>query len=263
MRGRWKHLNAAGRVAVTVASLAVAAVIVLGIRSTGLVTSQGGGEGSAVNFAKTTPLPFQPVTYTPPDYSNPSHCQAAEDERPSPDLPPLSCRNSAGEPPPSFIPTVDPAVAPLAARARAGWKIVDNRLFRMTVQVPDSWYSNMRPEGGTFAVADPAATAHAAGRSPTSGLGIAMLFEAHAPSGVVPEVSHKLEQPNATFAGVPGVIWDEGNAEGSRYLRAAFRVGDVTYQMDIYVDGSPGRPTADIEADIELVKAILATVTTY
>ena len=259
-----RHRRAIAIVAAT-AILATAAAIAVAIRTTGFVTSQGGGGGSAVDFTKITPIPARaiPSIVHPADVT-PSHCQRPEDERESPNLPPLSCRNSGAEPPADAITPADPAMVPTPASIKAGFKIIDNQFFRLTVEVPDSWYSNMRPEGGEFHLFDPAATeANAKHTELNNGIGLhfsASAYVAYAEG--VAEVYIQLEKPNTTFGGNPGVIYDKGTAVGERWIRAVFRKGGILYEIDAFVTEG-GRPDDQIEADLVTIRGILATVSPY
>ncbi|MBI2724198.1 MAG: hypothetical protein HYX50_03955 [Chloroflexi bacterium] len=96
------------------------AVLLAGIAAAGLAVGVvaarslfDDGENHVVNPAEITPLPFYgyPATIEVPDYSNPPKCQYPADERPSPDPPPLSCRNTGAEPTPA------PSPPPLRRRA--------------------------------------------------------------------------------------------------------------------------------------------------
>jgi hypothetical protein len=254
---------------IPVVAVVISAILLGAAGAVALARANGGGSDDAakhaVDFTKVTPVPPLTGTRTVPDYSNPSHCQFPEDERPSPDLPPLSCRNTGAEPSPGAIPTLDPKQAPTPALAQAGHKIIDNPLFRLTVEVPDTWFSTMRPEGGAFDVFDPIETEHEA-KHTNGPLGVALGFSAgqyvaSAAKGLG-HVETALESPNTTIAGAPAVIIDEGTAEGSRWLTAAFRRGNVLYRIDAFV-AYLGRSDDDVEADIDIVKTVLASITTY
>lgn len=257
------------RLHITLIAVIAGAIVLGSAGAVALALANGVGSDDAakhaVDFSKITPVAPLTGTRTVPDYSNPPHCQLPEDERPSPDLPPLSCRNTGAEPSPGMIPAFDPETPRTPSPAHAGQKIVDNRLFRLTVEIPDTWYSNMRPEGGQFAVVDPSAAEHAV-KHTKGPLGVAIDFSvreyvAWAAAGLG-EIETGLESPNTTLAGVPGVIIDEGNAEGSRWLTAAFRTGDVVYIMNAYV-GEQGRSTDEVQADIDVVKVVFSSITTY
>src|SRR4051812_10834647 len=95
----------------------VATAIVVGAAGAvalALATGIGSDDAAshAVDFSKITPVAPLTGTRTVPDYGNPSHCQFPDDEQPSPDLPPLSCRSTGAEPSPGAIPTIDPKQAP-------------------------------------------------------------------------------------------------------------------------------------------------------
>lgn len=264
MRDRLKHLSIAARLALTVAVLAVSAGVVLGIRSTGLVRSQDRGEESAVDFTKITPLPFTPQTVVAPDYTQwTGGCQFPEDERPDPTLPPLSCRDRSSEPPPGVIPSVDPTAPRAAAPAPEGWRTIDNPLFRLTVQVPESWFSNMRPEGGGFAVYDEIATSRISNEEEPFGgegpFGLVIFFAARkyvsAKAGLA---ESKLEHPNTTIAGLPAVTWDEGVGLGSQRIGFAFRNGDVLYEVGANVDA-----IGPSDKDISQAREIISTISLY
>ncbi len=251
------------------AVLATAAAIAVAMWTTGFVTSQGGGGGSAVNFTKITPLPFKgyPATVVLPNTTNPPGCTLPTNERPDPNLPPLSCRNSGAEPPPGTIPTADAAKRPPTPTPEKGTHVIDNPLFRFTVQVPDGWYSDMRPEGGEFHLYDAAGAAEQAkGADLPGGLVAHFTARAYVPlddtAFVVPVIDKHLQAPNATFGGFPGAIWDEGPGEGlSHMIYAAFRKEAVVYVITINI--ADDADVAAIEADLKTVTALLATVTPY
>ncbi|HYM14840.1 MAG TPA: hypothetical protein VEZ14_04725 [Dehalococcoidia bacterium] len=244
--------------------LATAAALAFAIRS---ATSQGGS--GVVDFTKVTTVPFTgyPSTITVPDLREPT-CQAPANERPAPDLPPLSCRLSSGEPPPGAIPTASPAQRPVpAAPQPAGVVVADNRLFRYTITIPSGWYSNMRPEGGTFQLTDAAATREMVDHSNPSG-GIVITFGASkyvdpSVTGAFDTTEKRLQHPNASFGVVAGVIWGEGPGEGAAaIIHAAFRVGNVLFEANAGV-ASDGRPQEAIAADIASVRSVLQSITPY
>lgn len=257
----------------------VAGAVVLGAAgAVALALATGGGSDDAarhaVDFTKITPLavvpPIGTITPTLPDYSNPSHCQLPQDDRPAPDLPPLSCRHSGAEPPPGTIPTVEPAKREGSPTPIKGSQVIDNLLFRFTVQIPDTWFSDMRPEGGQFDVLDPRITRQQAKGSVETG-GVVLDFSAtkyvapYAPGAVVGDAETRLLTPNASFGGVPGAIWEEaqGGADGVAVtVRAAFLKDGVVYEvLGNVVDD--GQPAAAIQADVDAVKTILSTITPY
>ncbi len=236
--------------------------------SSGLVGSQGGSPNPAVDFSRITPSPYYVTTPTFPDYSNPAHCQLPDNERKRPDLPPLSCRYSSAEPTPGTIPTLSPLVTRPSIPAPSGFQIIDNQLFRFTVQAPDTWYSDMRPEGGAFHLYDPNATREAATQTRIPGGGIAFYFGAgqyvppRVPDGFLGVVETKLLQPNTSFGGVPGVVWDEGAGEGvAHQYTAAFLKDGIVYRVDVRVQDD--RPSAAMQGDIDAVNAVLSTINPY
>lgn len=172
-----------------------------------------------VDFTKLTPIPFPGYpTGVSEGYNDPwPTCQAPADEQPDPDLPPLSCRNSASEPPPGSIKTPAPAEIPdataVAAEAPKEWTVIDNRLFRYTLAIPPGWYSNMRPEGGEFRIFDETHTKRIMSKGATPG-GIAGSFSARPLArrlaGFPIDVEDHLASPNTSFGIVPGAIWDDG-----------------------------------------------------
>lgn len=256
-------------VAVAVGVSAAFAVVAIHSRS---ASSTGGAEGAAVDFSKITPLPFTGYgTFTPPDYSNPPHCLLSENDRPDPALPPLSCRYTGAEPPAGAIATVDPSSRQSqqpASTPTAGYRTVDNQLFRFTVQLPDTWYSDMRPEGGAFFVSDPRSTRRRAnGTSETGGVGIefsARKYVTAAPL-ILPDAERMLTKPNTVFAGAPGVIWEvqDGGSEGLAVtIHAAFRKDDVLYETVALVLDD-GQPASAIQADIVDIRRILESIAPY
>ncbi len=251
-------------------------VLVLAISVAGLATwairdASSQAPSGVADFTKLTPRPFPgyPSTITPADLTEPT-CQAPANERPQPDLPPLSCRISSGEPPPGVIATASalqrPTVAPLQP---SGASIADNQLFRYTITVPDGWYSNMRPEGGQFQLSDPPATAETLDPAKHIPGGIVIIFGARkyfvpdVPGGFVPLVEERLQRPNVSFGGVPGVIWDEGPGEGAAaQLRAAFRKDDVVFEALALISGN-GRSQEAVAGDIAAARAVLLSITPY
>jgi|GEM_PF-3064402 len=222
-----------------------------------------------VDFTKVTTIPFTgyPSTITVPDLSEPT-CQAPSNDRPQPDLPPLSCRLSSGEPPPGTVPTASPAERPApAAPQPGGATVADNQLFRYTITIPSGWYSNMRPEGGTFQLTDAVATREMVDNSHPPG-GIAIVFGGRkyvdpSVTGEIVTAEKRLQHPNASFGAFPGVIWDEGPGEGAAaIIHAAFRVGDVVFEATAGVEGD-GRPQEAIAADVAAVRSVLQSITPY
>jgi hypothetical protein len=262
----------------TLLAVIVGAVVLGAAGAVALALANGLGADDvakhAVDFTKITPLPVVAPIGTPsptlPDYSNPPKCQLPEDDRPSPDLPPLSCRNSGAEPPPGTIPTVDPAKPQSTPTAAKGFRVIDNQVFRFTVQIPDAWYSDMRPEGGQFDVLDPRITRQQAEGTEETG-GVVIDFSAtkyvppYAPGAVVSDTETKLMKPNASFGDVPGVIWEDqqGGADGlAVIIHAAFLKDGVVYEVLANVVDD-GQPSDAIQADVDVIKGILATITPY
>jgi hypothetical protein len=259
--------------AIVVATGAAAMGVVFAARN--LATSQ---EASGiVDFSKVTPLPFPgyPTDIASSialDSSKAPTCQAAADERPDPNLPPLSCRSSASEPPPGSIDTPSPAEIPnnatLAANAPAGWTVIDNRIFRYTLALPPGWYSNMRPEGGAFYVFDEIKTEEVLGKGGvTLPGGVAAGFSARrlvtdTVPGFTPNVEEHLATPNADFGGHLGAIWQEGGGEGTAVsVHAAFAREGVVYEMVFDIEDD--RAAVAIDADVALSRQILATIQPY
>lgn len=236
-------------------------------------------EGSGVvDFAKITPLPFvgyPTEVFGDRTYAAPT-CQAAEGEREDPSLPPLSCRNSGAEPPPGAIKTASAEEIPdktaLAGKVPEGWTVIDNRLFRYTLAIPPGWYATMRPEGGEFSVYDEIGTreATAIGKTTLESLpgGVIVSFSARnyverTIGGIQPDSEARLKAPNLDLAGVPAAIWDEGPPEGSaHWVRAAFRKGDVLYEISALISGD-SRSTIAIGADLKVVNDIIAGISPY
>lgn len=220
-----------------------------------------------------TPLPFTPLaTVHPPDTGNPPRCQAPDDERPAPDLPPLPCHHSANEPPAGAIPTPGPGEAATPPNVPTGWQVVDNPMFRYTLAVPPDWYVNMRPEGGEFYVLDPVALQEDArpGLDPPGG--VVMHFTAtgdpRAKASVTPSpFDPHVYAPNATsasFGDYPGAIWEEefSGEEGLvQRVFAAFKKNGVTFQARANFE--VGLPDAEVEAEVAVVQEILASITPY
>ncbi len=223
-----------------------------------------------VDFSKVTSVPFTgyPSTITMNDPGVPT-CQAPANERPQADLPPLSCRISSGEPPPGLIPTASPSQRPdPAAPQPNGAAVSDNRLFRYTIVIPNGWYSNMRPEGGTFQLTDAAATRETVDSSSSLPGGILIIFSARKyvdPSitGGIVTAEKRLQDPKASFGAFAGVIWDEGPGEGAAaIIHAAFRVGDVVFEARAGV-AEDGRPQEAVAADIATARFVLQSMTPY
>jgi hypothetical protein len=224
-----------------------------------------------VEHSRITPVPFAeggyPKTVEPPDTANPPECQFPEDERPAPELPPYSCRNTAAEPPPGTIPTPEPGASKSPEGVDGAWQVLDNALFRFTVAIPAGWYSNMRPEGGSFRVSDPAVLEEDQKGIDVSG-GVVLIFTArdYVPprdsDGLQPDTEIRLNTPNFDFGGYPGVVWDDAPDEGlARVIRAAFAKDGVVYEVRIQIAG--GRSAAEVDADAEMADEILRSITPY
>ncbi len=228
-----------------------------------------------VDFTKLTPLPFagyptDVAANYPPDFNKLPTCQAKSDERPDPNLPPLSCRFSGSEPTPGMIKTPSPDELPdieeLSRSIPAGWKIVDNRLFRFAIAIPGDWYSDIRPQGGAFSLMDkPFADAVVSGERPAGGIWCS--FSARGvvtrESGSLPAVEEHLQSPNTTFGSLAGVIWDEGGGEGlAHYLHVAFTDGVVVFEADVHILHG-GRGSDEIERDLRLVYEVFQTLQPY
>jgi len=244
------------------ATLAVAAVVAIAAGIGFAVDNALSEDPGGVARFDLTPLPYVPQSVTPPDTANPPKCKLSVDERPGPDLPPLSCRHEDNEPKTGVIPTAPLGTRPSIQPTPPGWVSLDNALFRFTVAHPSDWYSDMRPEGGTFTVQNPAATAD------ELSAGVLIIYSAHdfEPAAIpeyrsIPE--QKLATPNTKFGDIPGAIWDEGPGEGLAHIifGAYLREGVLFLIQGNVVDGA--RTPGEIQTDVDLVYAVLATVTPY
>jgi hypothetical protein len=260
LRHRWLLLLTAALAVVASVGAVVAIVVVFSKPATS-------GPGSPVARFDITPLPFRPpATVQPPDTSNPPRCQAPQDDRPAPDLPPLPCRYSGAEPPPGAIPTPAANEVLTPTNAPEKWQIVDNPVFRYTLAVPPDWYVNMRPEGGEFYVLDPVALAEEAkGGNPPGGVALhftAELYVRVEPPFASPVDVH-LDAPNASFGRYPGAIWEEpAGGEGlARIVHTAFVKDGILFKM--LGNFGDGLSDADVGAEVALVEQILATITPY
>jgi hypothetical protein len=267
-----KRLLAGRRVAVAVTVAAVAGVAALALVAANMAFSD---EGSGiVDHSKITPLPFvgyPTEVYDPPAFVEPT-CQAPEGEREDPSLPPLSCRDSGSEPPPGAIKTASPEEIPdktvVTSKVPEGWTVIDNRLFRYTLAVPPDWYSTMRPEGGEFRLLDAVLVAKGAAKGQSElrggigGYASAREEPTNTPP-LLPGVEDPLATPNWMFGTVPGAVWEEEGGHGTAVtVRGAFANGGIIYE--IYFDVvDDGRDPTEVEADIALIKRILATITPY
>jgi hypothetical protein len=259
---------------ISVAAIIVGAVVLGAAGAVALALGSGAFSDDApkhvVDFTQITPLPFNgyPATVTQPNYNNPPHCQLPEDERLSPGLPPLSCRNSGSEPPPNTIPTADPAKRAPTPTADKGFKVIDNALFRYTLLVPDTWYSNMRAEGGEFEISDPQAVGEFSTHLNAPG-GVELHFSAMVWStALTPVVSEsvlqqRLRTPNARFGEYVGATWDDGPGEGLAHsFFGAFVKDGVLYEIQANIEDD-GRSTPEIDADLARVTQILASIAPY
>ncbi|MHB8684734.1 MAG: hypothetical protein ACYC9X_10485 [Dehalococcoidia bacterium] len=265
-----KYRRVAAALALSVVVGGVAALVVVVGRSQ-FVSSQA--PNPVVDFTKLTPLPFYGYgTVTPPNFDPTAlaHCQLPANDRPAPGLPPLSCRSTGAEPPPGAIPTPAPGQRPSLAKvaAPAGWQTFDNPLFRFTYAIPPGWYSNMRPEGGTFQVDDPPAVIEANDGKANPPGGVAVFFSAIA---YVPPTTPKiaspadkvLAAPNAMFGTVPGGVWDEGPGEGLAHIIHGVFVRDgILYQIRAHIEGD-GRTSDQIAIDLATVRELFARVNPY
>jgi hypothetical protein len=179
----------------------------------------------------------------------PGECQAPQDERPAPDLPPYPCRNSELEPPPGTIPTASPGERAAAVASTQnvpeGWSIYDNSIFRYTLALPPDWYANMWPEGGEFSVYNPSEMVwfETGEELPDA---VAIVFEA------------TTYEANTNFGPYPGKIWEEPGdpEEGAiRSILFAFLRDGVVFR------GIANFGEAD--ADAAMIRQILATITPY
>ncbi len=245
--------------------------VVSGLAAWAVASSQDGGS----NFADPSLITTVPFTGYPTDvaagiktpFAEPT-CQAPEDERPDPNLPPLSCRKSDLEPPPGSIETAAPEERPVITPGPKGEDIRDNVLFRYTYAVPEGWYSNMRPEGGAFVLRNPVATKQSVELGDKTPGGITMYFTASelvtTPSvgGGLPAVEEHLLTPNTSFGSFPGVWWDEGPGAGANALRAAFTRDGVVFEV-IALTGMLGRTEDEIAADLAVVHKVFESITPY
>jgi hypothetical protein len=208
-----------------------------------------------------TPFALTPALYPPPPSEG---CEdATRTESPGPGLPLLPKHNCIQEPKQGVIPSalaterVDPKGVP------EGWRVVDNQMFRFTLAVPPDWYVNMLPDGGAFEIINPAALTLLArpdrGEAERAGVEIAFIAYKYRPGGQDP-TSKALANPNATFNGIPGAIWDElpvSEPTILRMIRAAF----VRY--DYVFSGNALFGEGYSESDVAAVQKIFASITPY
>ena len=262
------------RLRLNVPSLALLLVVVLG---TGAVVwlivrddSATSEEGSPVAQLDRSPRPFTGYqeTVEPPDTENPPKCLYPDDERTSPDLPPLSCRHEGNEPPPGLITPAKPGERVDPAAVPEGWTVIDNPLFRLTLAIPPGWWANMRPEGGEFWIYDPVALAQQSGGGDLPGSIVLAVSAAEFepvsdPARARSLVQQRLATPNAKVGEFLAATWEDPGFEGlARIVRLAFAGNGFVIEFKGYV-GDIERSDTEIQGDIDAVRAILATVTPY
>ena len=265
-------MSVRNRLTIIAAALALTVAAVLTARS--LVFSDDGAGIVNPEDAPTLPFPGYPTTTgEPPDLNRLPTCIAPKGDQPTPGVPPLSCRPSDSEPPVGAIKTPAPDELPDPTATNQNvpkdWTVIDNRLFRFTLAVPADWYSNMRPEGGSFDVFDPIQTAFivAKGQDDTLHGGVAGSFTARPyieddGSGFRPSVERRLESPNADFGRQAGSIWDEPGEDTVVSIHAAFVRDGVVYEI-IFDVADRGRAPETATADVGLVRQILTTLQPY
>jgi hypothetical protein len=242
-----------------------------------LVSSQEGS--GVVDFESLTPVAFEGY---PEDAGKPSlgideepTCKAAQGERPRPDAPPLSCRYSGSEPPEGSIHTPKPDEIPDATAIATTvpapeWMAITNELFRLTFAIPQDWYSTMRPEGGEFRIYDAVRAAKIAAKGETNLRGgISGVFFARELSTVdvpgfpPPLVEGHLQTPNTSFGDVEGAIWEDPSGHGTALtLHAAFARDGVVFEI-VFRITDDGRTKEAIDADAEIARRILTTITPF
>ena len=256
-------------VAALTAVASVGAVVAIMVLLSEPAESQPGSP--AVRMDQITPLSARglPTPHPPDTTRQPPKCQAPEDERPAPDLPPLPCHLEGTEPPPGVIAAPEPGDSLAPDNVSAGWQVVDNPMFRYTLAIPPDWYANMRPEGGEFYVLDPVALQEDStkGVNPPGGVAIHFTAETYSPvdesardPAYVPDVQRRLNTPNITLGGYPGTVWDarEGDAH---IVRAVFVIDSALFQAYAVVEAD--RPDVEVAGDATVVQQILGTITPY
>jgi hypothetical protein len=208
-----------------------------------------------------TPFALTPAPYPPPPSEG--SADTTRTERPGPGLPLLPKHDPDLEPKPGVIPSalaterVDPKGVP------EGWRAVDNQMFRFTLAAPPDWYVNMLPEGGAFEIISPAALALLAtpdrGEAERAGVEIVFItYEYH--SGGQDPTSKALGNPNVSFNGTTGAIWEEsptGDPTVLRMIRAAFmRYGYIFSGRAWFGQGYT-------DSDVDTVQKIFASITPY
>jgi hypothetical protein len=258
------------------AALTLLAAVVVGVgvawtiaNTTGRATSDPGSPVARFEPPDTSPLPEAlatlaartPIPYPPPPSEG---CEdATRTESPGPGLPLLPKHNCIQEPKPGTIASpltgerVDPKDVP------EGWRVINNEMFRFTLAVPPDWYVNMLPDGGAFEIISPTALALLAkpdrGEAERAGVEIAFIAYKYRPGGQDP-TSKGLANPNASFNGTPGAIWEEsptGDPTVLRMIRAAFVRYDYVFSGNAWF----GQGYTDSDADT--TQKIFASITPY
>jgi hypothetical protein len=143
--------------------------------------------------------------------------------------------------------------------------VIDNRLFRLSLAIPEDWYANIRPEGGEFAILDPVAAVEAAlGFRLPGGAVLLVSSQQFTPTvggGHPTLIERQLSSPNTFVAGLPATIWEDTPPEGlARSLRLVFERQGIVFQVRINV--ALGAEPA-VQTKVDLALQIVATITSY
>jgi hypothetical protein len=145
-----------------------------------------------------------------------------------------------------------------------GWILLDNSLFRYTMGIPPTWYTDTRPEGGAFRLFDETKTnAIATGKGGHGPGGIVGSFSAReavtdVPPEFTPVIERHLGTPNASFGAYPGAIWEE-DGHGAATMNGAFIRDGIVYEIHFNIE-ERGRTPGEILIGIQLAKDIIATI---
>jgi len=255
------------------AAITVVAAIAVGVgvawvvaNATGRATSEGGSpvahfEGPYPTLPPTIQAGLTPAPYPPPPRGSP--VDTTRTERPGPGLPLLPKHDPDLEPEQGVIPSALPQERVDPKDVPEGWQLIDNQMFRFTLAVPPDWYVNMLPEGGVFEIYSPTALAleGKADRGENERAGVILTFfgREYQPGSQAPDVK-ALANPNASFNGTPGAIWEEsptGDPTVLRKIRAAFvRYGSIFSGTAWFGEGYT-------DSDVDTTQKIFASITPY
>jgi hypothetical protein len=256
-----------------VAALTLLAAVVVGVgvawvvaNATQPATSEEPNPVPDFSQRPLTPPPMTVVVATRIPESE-TGCAGPEDEVPGPGLPPLPCHVKSKEPPPGTIPTASPEERPAALAGTQnvpkGWQVYDNPMLRYTFALPPGWYANMRPEGGAFEVYSPTALAlegkATLGEGERAGVILTFLAREYQPESQAPDVK-AVANPNASFNGIPGAIWDQlppSEPTVLRMIHFAFVKDGVIFYGDAWF----GQGYTD--SDVDTTQKIFASITPY